>query len=462
MKRLAIAVFSMIAIASISLFGCGASENNQQNPGQSQSETEEQSSELSQSSNQPESTQTSQNAQRSSEWESKQEVPIIEVAGCHLAPEKLVMCNGASSGDEENGGFCVLVLRMEENETPVVVTPFGTACGFEVMLENEYEDGAPKAYPWFVRFEPTGGTEEAGARVYFYYKLMQEDSPTLTSKYYKGVEGELPDNLYYQESGASNYGTYPLGGLSDKVALEEGDAEWPDAAAELTGLSEGAQSVPLEGELVLYPDSSMLFESAGAWVADLFDDCWQKLVDDGIVAAPEEGAPNEYFTFGSISLEIEYLDAEAGERLSSDLQIELDDVIFYNPANGIYYKTDVESLKDYPLFYPVVFGANSTSPKWNEPADLSKEQIAKFADSLDECRFVVAYLGLDSRIEEDFYDSPKTDRVTKTTLAVIMDAQTREFIHIHEVGTDCPSTVTTNSVGQVMDQKAIDYMFGLL
>ncbi len=456
MKRLAIALIATIAITSISLFGCGASENSQQGSEQSQSETQEQSSE------QPEDTQASQDAEQASEWESKQDVPVIEVAGCHLAPEKLIMCTAASSDNPEQGDFCVLVLRMEENKIPVTVSPFGTASGFEIMLENESEDGAPKAYPWFVRFEQMDGTEGTETRVLFYYKLRPEDSPTLTSEYYQGTEGKLPDNLYYQETGASNYGTYPLGGLSDKVALEEGGAEWPDAATELTGLSEGAQSVPLEGELVLYPDSSMLFESADAWAAGLFDDCWQKLVDDGVIAAPEEGAPNEYFTFGSVSLEVEYLDTEAGERLSSDLQIDLDDVVFYNPDNGIYYKTDVESLKDYPLFYPVVFGANHTSPKWDEPADLAEEQIAKFADSLDGCRYVVAYLGLDSRIDEDFYDMPKTDRVLKTTLAVVMDAQTREFVHIHEVGTDCPSTVTTESVGQVMDQKAIDYMFSLL
>ena len=109
-----------------------------------------------------------------------------------------------------------------------------------------------------------------------------------------------------------------------------------------------------------------------------------------------------------------------------------------------------------------MFGSNFTSPNWNKPTDLSEEQIAKFADSLDGCRYVVAYVGLDSRVDEDFYDSPKTDRVLETTLVVVMDAQAREFVHIHEVGTDCPSTVTTYAVGQVMDQEAIDYMFSLL
>ena len=93
--------------------------------------------------------------------------------------------------------------------------------------------------------------------------------------------------------------------------------------------------------------------------------------------------------------------------------------------------------------------------------DVPPELADRFADSQDGCRYVVAYLGVISRVDEAYYMGG-ADRRSVTTLVVVMDLRTREFVHIHVVGTDIPEPVTEVPVGSTMDAEARAYMLGLL
>ena len=199
---------------------------------------------------------------------------------------------------------------------------------------------------------------------------------------------------------------------------------------------------------------------------DLFFDCRQKLVDAGAIELPSESDPNEFFLFNSDDCELSFLDEESAEQLTADLSADLDNVIFFSGQDswsvgrGVYLnaRTDDE-LADYPAYYPNGYMINGSS---SDSFPIPEDKTDQFANSLDDCHYVVAYMGLQSRVDEDFYDTPTADRVTVTTLVVVMDAQTREFVHIHTVGSDTPGMVTEDPTGSTMWDEARDYMVTLL
>ena len=104
---------------------------------------------------------------------------------------------------------------------------------------------------------------------------------------------------------------------------------FPDVTSDLPDLDEGSQTVSIDGELVLPPDSFALHAELDEWVNDLFFDCRQKLVDAGAIELPSESDPNEFFLFNSDDCELSFLDEEAAEQLTADLSADLDNVIFF-------------------------------------------------------------------------------------------------------------------------------------
>ena len=378
-----------------------------------------------------------------------QEAPYaFETAGCRIMPERLVTL-GPLPDDPNEPTSCALSVLIVESEIPVYVTPFGTVSGFRISLGN----GRDSSSASMVRFEPLDGSEGYGARATFYF-----DSNVRTD------EGGKPDELYYGTPQSGTMDTFFLfalegGGLPFSV----GGADWPDGISTLEGLDDGQQTIALDGELVLPSDIYALHRLMGLQVEELFDDCRSKLISSGALEAPGDGSPNGLFVFDD-EFNVRFLDGEVAERLTAEPAAGLDGVIFYegddvgNPGGGVLLNpfTDEEFLQ-YPCFYPASYLMDTDTGAFDVPPELAD----RFADSQDGCRYVVAYLGVISRVDEAYYMGG-ADRRSVTTLVVVMDLRTREFVHIHVVGTDIPEPVTEVPVGSTMDAEARAYMLGLL
>ena len=433
MARISLALLVCLAIASLA--GCGKGGN----------ETE-----ASQDMQGEQPAQSEQPAQQE-EQEAAPEEPAyaIEVAGCHLKPEKIAQFQSVPNDDPVNAlGLAMSFLMMEE-DVPVTVTPFGVTSGFEIR--PEFEDSYYN--PQMVLFERVDDIEGYPVRVTFFYDRLPSD-----------YASKLPDSLSYKASGDEDSSIYYVESNAN-IPIEEGDG-FPDVTSDLPDLDEGSQTVSIDGELVLPPDSFALHAELDEWVNDLFFDCRQKLVDAGAIELPSESDPNEFFLFNSDDCELSFLDEESAEQLTADLSADLDNVIFFSGQDswsvgrGVYLnaRTDDE-LADYPAYYPDGYMINGSS---SDSFPIPEDKTDQFANSLDDCHYVVAYMGLQSRVDEDFYDTPTADRVTVTTLVVVMDAQTREFVHIHTVGSDTPGMVTEDPTGSTMWDEARDYMVTLL
>ena len=374
-------------------------------------------------------------------------MPTFEVADCHLAVEGMSLYADIPDGNPDYPGGRSLSLLIEEADIPVVVTPYGTVSGLEVSLGY----GNSSASPVLVRFEPVDDVPGYAVRATFFYVGRSADD-----------ESNVPEELLYQEAEESGSHTFPL--FDGDLPLVEAADEWPSEAAQDLDLSVGAATVPLEDKLVLLPSYFALGEGLGRWAEDLFGDCYQKLVDAGSIELPQEGDPNEFFVFDD-EHELRFLDEELGARLSADLSVDLDDVIFCAGNRGaglnltVYLDPFTEGeYASYPRFYPATY---MISGSFADPIVVPEGAADRFADSLDECRYVVAYVGLYSRVEDEFYMGG-ADRTHATTLVVVMDAQNREFVHIRNVGTDVPPTTTQWPTGGTLYQEAQDYMGSLL
>lgn len=373
----------------------------------------------------------------------------FEVAGCHLTPEKILHYATIPDNNPEYPGGEAMSFLMQESDVPVQVLKFGATSGFIISLG--YEDAT--ADPEVVRFEPLDDVEGYATRVTFYYPGGRADGAV-----------DPPTKLFYKAYGTDSH-TYHFAAGASELPVEEADDEWPDVKLELPGLAEGAQTLPLDSELTLAPEAYALHRQLGGWVEDLFVDCRQKLVDEGALDAPGKDDPNEYFVFNDTP-ELVFKDTAVADRLYADLSVELDDVVFYAgedvlyPGVGLYLNPSTEGdLAQYPRYYPathLITGVNE------DGFDVPEGKADVFADSLDGCHYVVAYMGLKSRVDKDFYNAPTADRVLATTLVVVMDAQTREFVHIHAVGTVTPELATDAPIGTAKYEEAREYMCTLL
>ncbi len=101
-------------------------------------------------------------------------------------------------------------------------------------------------------------------------------------------------------------------------------------------------------------------------------------------------------------------------------------------------------------------------------ADILKDVPAEvFADTTDECRYLIAYGGCISNVEENYYSvSPVADgirdRTDVTTVVLIIDAKEKRILHIENIGTDIPPDQTDDPTGSIMTEKALEYIKELL
>lgn len=235
-------------------------------------------------------------------------------------------------------------------------------------------------------------------------------------------------------------------------------------------------------------------ETKDAWADSVVVDALNALAAEGAIAP----LPDDYSLFDKAfefepsdeGYDIAYLNGEAKRRLSDAFALDLAKgekvALCHRMA-----KRDAqgERLSDLEVLYTKKDGAFSTAVKKHDedllatptlmPGGESKlgsaldPSIPKeaFADSPDDCRYLIAYGGCPSHVEKDYYSTTPgakatADRVDTTTLVLIVDARERKVLHIENIGTDVPAdsvdAAKSEAVGKVLDEEARAYISKLL
>ncbi len=182
---------------------------------------------------------------------------------------------------------------------------------------------------------------------------------------------------------------------------------------------------------------------AEEWGNDLFNEAVSGLIDSGDVSESAIDA-SDLFEFDDDG-NIVFGSAEAKVRLTSASPDITGKVIW-----GCYsiFSREVSVLEKSPN------DTDESTPRFT-PVGVSGD--APFASSVTEADYFIVYTGLISRVESEFYDNGH-DRNTMTTIVMVIDCNTREVIHIENIGSDRPGIVTSDTTGAVMTDDATAYM----
>ena len=231
---------------------------------------------------------------------------------------------------------------------------------------------------------------------------------------------------------------------------------------------------------------------------DKKDDWADKLVYESLKNLADEGAisplPDDYKIFENVfefeetvdGYGISFLKNDVETKLTADFKLDLTDgskialccekhmqkedgsrlrdlTVPYTDKDGAFstavYKHD-EKLLSTPTLMPGGWSGMFAGIQKDVPAEV-------FADTIDECRYLIAYGGCNSNVVENYYAvSPVAegirDRTDVTTLVLIIDAKEKRILHIENIGTDIPAAQTTDPTGNVLNEKAIEYIDNLL
>ncbi len=193
-----------------------------------------------------------------------------------------------------------------------------------------------------------------------------------------------------------------------------------------------------------------------AWSDSLYNEAVQKLADAGYI--PALGDTDEtkiaFGTSDSGHYTVQFLNGEAKARLTGKFDITPDMVITATP-DGVYcssYRQRVDQTV--PFFFPA-----------NTKAGLLHygENTEIYADTIGECQYLIYTRPFISHVDEGFY-SGGWDRTLVTTVVFIIDATTREIVHIEVIGTDVPGASVSMGAnkGKPKWEEAEEYILGLL
>ena len=267
---------------------------------------------------------------------------------------------------------------------------------------------------------------------------------------------------------------------SDKAYSESSDSSESDAKRQ-------AEIERLTGLEKKYTDT---VDKKDDWADGLVYESLKKLADEGSVSP----LPDDYKIFDNVfefeeaagGYEISFLKEETKKELTAEFKLDLSDgsklalcceqhmkkddgsrlrdlTVPYTDKEGAFstavYKHD-EKLLSTPTLMPGGWSGMFAGIQKNVPAEV-------FADTTDECRYLIAYGGCNSNIVENYYAiSPVAegirDRTDVTTLVLIIDAKEKRILHIENIGTDIPAAQTTDPTGKVLNEKAIEYIEKLL
>ncbi len=99
--------------------------------------------------------------------------------------------------------------------------------------------------------------------------------------------------------------------------------------------------------------------------------------------------------------------------------------------------------EDVPLFYPE--SLNGHFDEERSKIILADVPAEAFADSFDDCDFLIVYDEVASHVDENYYFG-SINRTSVTTLVLVVDMKSGQVVHIENVGTDTPGS--TVKMGQ--------------
>ncbi len=192
------------------------------------------------------------------------------------------------------------------------------------------------------------------------------------------------------------------------------------------------------------------------WEEGVLNDSVQKLIDSGALAAPEDEYQFAFRKDGS-GYVLDFLDAGVEAQLTGDFSLVPENIIL-SRADRVYYKRyggEICSVdSELPWFFPE-FTDNSTVYHF-----ASRPEI--FADTMEECRYLIIQDSFISFREKDYYYGPM-DRCTTTTMVFIIDAQKRELLHVEIIGSDTPPDGSSDHTnGRYKQEEADTYIYSLL
>ncbi|MBQ9828694.1 MAG: hypothetical protein IJM62_08425 [Lachnospiraceae bacterium] len=199
------------------------------------------------------------------------------------------------------------------------------------------------------------------------------------------------------------------------------------------------------------PDPSP--EETEEWVASLVSDAVQKLSDEGIIAVSFEDYDMMIpFVEGDKGEMVpDFSDEAKGRELTEEFSLSGGRMIISENGEVLCTSKRLRRTDPVPYFFPsgstgiLIYDTNNTEA---------------FADSLDDCRYLVYYRGFESKTDKAYYNNTY-DRIHVTTVVFIIDTETRKVVHMETVGTDAPGNITDDRKGKVLYDRAEGYIRGL-
>lgn len=211
----------------------------------------------------------------------------------------------------------------------------------------------------------------------------------------------------------------------------------------------------------------------GTWATGVVLDALGKLAAEGVIAP----LPDDATLFTNVfewertggteqAHTVHFTSEEAGKHLTGDFELPAGKVVIatekgfvYTTDKSMYYATGGEEdaeLANVPAFYP---GSGLDAELF------SGIPMARFANKLDECDFIIAYDGVVTHEQKDYYTYGASGYYV-TTFVMVVDAHSHEVLHFETIGTTSPDARVTETEGsksgRVMDEEAIAYIRQLL
>lgn len=252
-------------------------------------------------------------------------------------------------------------------------------------------------------------------------------------------------------------------GVAEQESESAADADSAATAQEATEEeSAPAFEDPSEDDIALYNE----------WADTTVSNALNNLADEGVIAEPSSDGEylDEAFEYSGSG--IAFLDENAGEELSGDFDLPAGKVVlgcFDSILSEATHSTEVfyadgnwgtDQGREPTLFYPEsMFGYLDQY----EMSDVLRDvPVETFANSTDECDYLIVYDGVPSSVEEDFYWGG-WDRISTTTLVLVIDAKQGKVVHIENVGTDTPPAMNSDTTeGEVLKEDLAAYLNDLL
>ncbi len=231
------------------------------------------------------------------------------------------------------------------------------------------------------------------------------------------------------------------------------DTQYATEAEPETETSNAAENASW-GEIPTEEEVALNNEWADTTVRNALDE----LVNEGAIApiasdAELMGDAFEYETADS-GYGIAFEDEAIGAELSDDYTLPNGKVIIgridygdeFRPVRADYADGDwvYEAVGErVPLFYPESLNGHFSDERTE--TILANVPVETFANSTDECDYLIIFDSVTSHVDEDYYMG-SIDRTSVTSLVFVIDVNEGKIVHIENVGTDTPGS--TVEMGQ--------------